>query len=543
MLGKEPVKDLVFGEDARKKLKSGVDKLADAVSVTLGPRGRNVILERGFGSSHITKDGVSVANEVYLKDPVENIGAQIVRDVADKTAKEAGDGTTTSTVLARSIVTEGMRAMSAGMNPMEVKKGIDKATSFVTSFIQSIATPVNSAEELVQIATISANGDEQIGSLIKEAVDAVGKEGVIAVEQNLANSIETVLETAKGTQFPSGLLSPYFVTNPDKMICEMNNPYVLITNRKLSNLDQLLTLVNQVVSQGKELLIIAGELDPAVLRTLSVNCSKGIRVIAVKAPHFGDRRKDVLRDVATTLGATCFDDENSKEITAATVDDLGSAESIVIHENKTVIVGGNGDAEKLEERANNIRKLISSTTNENEKTFLKERLGKLVGGVAVIRVGGSSELEVGEKKDRIDDAVAATRAAIEEGIVAGGGTSFIYAHKALLADKELLSSTNTQDFNIGVQIVAKALLEPLRMIALNSGQQGDAVTAEVIRKIDDNKDFYLGYDAVNNTYTDMLKNGIINPAKVDRIALQNASSVGGLMLTTETIVSLQREEK
>lgn len=535
MLYEEQFKDIKFGAEARVKLTNGVNILANAVKATLGPKGRNVILEKAHGFGHITKDGVSVANEIYLVDKFENLGAQMVREVAEKTADMAGDGTTTSTVLAQAIVNEGMKAVAAGLNPMDLKRGVDKAVEAVVASLKELSQPVVSDEQLVQIANVSANGDKEIAKIIADALKVIGGEGVIAVEE--ANSLETTLEVVKGLQFgpDSGLLSPYFVTNSDKITCEMDNPLILITDKKINSIDPILGLINEILPTGRELLVIAGEFSGAIIQGFALNRQKGKRLSAVMAPSFGDRRKEILKDIATLTGAHCFNDDSATEIQNAKMSHLGSAASVVITKDKTTIIGGGGDKDVLDARIKEIRTRLDTEQGREEKTFLKERLGKLVGGVGVIRVGGSTSVEVKEKKDRIDDAVSATRAALEEGVVPGGGVSFIRAIPML---KNVV--VNNMDEAAGVEIIKKALAYPLISIVNNAGEDGVVVAGELKKRNDDK---YLGYNAVDNTYGNMLELGIINPTKVDRVALQNAASIASLLLTTEVIVGMIRKRE
>ncbi len=534
----EQLKQIEFGAEARTKLIKGVNTLADAVKATLGPKGRNVILERSFGEGHITKDGVSVANEIYLQDKFENLGAQMVRGVAEKTADQAGDGTTTSTVLAQAIVNEGMKAVAAGMNPMDLKRGIDFAVEKAVEEIKKNSIKVNDSAQLFQVAKISANGDEQIGKLISQAVEEVGPEGVIAVEES--NSAETTLEVVKGMQFGpnSGLLSPYFVTDPDKIVCEMREPYILVTDKRINNLDPIMELINNVVGTGREFLIIGGEFSHGVIQSLSLNRKKNIRFSCVLAPSFGDRRLEILRDIAVLVGAHCFDDSSEIDLKYARMEHLGQAASATISKEFTTIVGGKGEVQAIENRLKEIRKSLEGDLQQETKKFLQERLGKLVGGVAVIRVGGATAPEVKEKKDRIDDAVAATRAAVEEGIVSGGGVSFVRAHTVLDKQIAVQDVENTDQF-VGVSIVKKALLSPLVAIANNAGFDGVVIAGEV-KKLEDAN---LGFNAVTGEYVNMLEKGIINPAKVDRVALQNAASIASLLLTTEVIVAMVRRKE
>lgn len=527
-------KELKFGTDARAKMLNGVNTLANAVKSTLGPKGRNVVLDKSFGAPRVTKDGVSVAKEITLADKFENMGAQMVREVASKTVDIAGDGTTTATVLAQSIITEGSKAVAAGMNPMDLKRGIDSAVQLVVSEIAKQSKKVNGKEDIAQVATISANGDTTIGSYIADAMEAVGQEGVITVEE--AKGLETTLETVKGMQFDRGYLSPYFITNPDKMLVEMKNAYILIADRKISNLEQLLPVLEPIAQSSGELLIVAEDVEGQALATLVVNKLRGgLKVCAVKAPGFGDRRKAMLEDIATLTGGVVISEDTGMTLETVSINMLGRAGNVTISKDATTIVEGQGDKSAVESRCAQIRQQIEATTSDYDREKLQERLAKLAGGVAVIKVGGATEIEVKEKKDRIDDALAATRAAVEEGVVAGGGTALIRCIKAL----ESLSFAN-QDQKVGIDIIRRTLESPLRTIAGNAGEDG----AVIAGKVKEASNTSSGYNAATGTYEDdMFKAGIIDPAKVVRTALQNAASVAGLMITTEVMITDAPEAK
>ena len=527
-------KDLKFGSDARAKMLEGVNTLSNAVKATLGPKGRNVVIDKSFGAPKITKDGVTVAKEITLSDKFENMGAQMVREVASKTVDVAGDGTTTATVLAQAIITEGAKAVAAGMNPMDLKRGIDSAVKTVVEGIEKQSKKVNGRDDIAQVATISANGDETIGDIIAQAMEAVGQEGVITVEE--AKGLETTLETVKGMQFDRGYLSPYFITNADKMQVEMKDALILITDKKVSNLEQLLPILEPIAQGGRELLIIAEDVEGQALATLVVNKLRGgLKIAAVKAPGFGDRRKAILEDIATLTGGTLISEDVGLTLENATQAHLGRAGAVTINKDTTTIVEGAGDKAAVESRCTQIRQQIEDTTSEYDKEKLQERLAKLAGGVAVIKVGGASEIEVKEKKDRIDDALAATRAAVQEGVVAGGGTALIRCLAAL--DKV---ETHNRDQQVGVDIIRRALESPLRTIASNAGEDG----AVIAGKVKEAKGASSGYNAATGTFEDdMFKAGIIDPAKVVRSALQNAASVAGLMITTEVMVTDQPEPK
>ena len=516
-------KDIKFDIEARDGLKRGVDALANAVKVTLGPKGRNVIISKSFGAPTVTKDGVSVAKEVELENELENMGAQMVKEVASKTNDLAGDGTTTATVLAQAIVKEGLKNVAAGANPMDLKRGIDKAVEAIVSDLEKQTQKVgNSSDKIQQVASISANNDSVIGDLIAKAFDKVGKEGVITVEE--AKGTDTYVDVVEGMQFDRGYLSPYFVTDADKMIADLENPYVLLFDKKISNLQEILPILEPVSQSGRPLLIIAEDVDGQALATLVVNKLRGgLKIAAVKAPGFGDRRKAMLEDIAILTGGTVISEERGFSLENATLDLLGTAEGITIDKDNTTIVNGSGDPEAIKGRVNQIKAQIETTTSDYDKEKLQERLAKLAGGVAVLYVGAASEVEMKEKKDRVDDALHATRAAVEEGIVAGGGVALVRAKKVLEA-----LTTDNLDETTGVQIVNKAIEAPLRTIVENAGGEGSVVINKVL---EGKKDF--GYDAKTETYVDMLEAGIIDPKKVTRVALENAASVAGMILTTE----------
>lgn len=520
-------KDIKFGTDARSKMLKGVETLAKTVKVTLGPKGRNVMLDKSYGAPKLTKDGVSVAKEVALADKFENMGAQLIKEVAQKTADKAGDGTTTATVLAEAIIREGCKAVAAGMNPMDVKRGIDMAVEAVVKDVKSRSKAVQSSSEIAQVGTISANGDTTIGEYLAKAMEKVGNEGVITVED--AKGLETELDVVEGMQFDRGYLSPYFVTNPEKMNCEYDNPYILLYDKKISNLQPMISILEAVVQSGRALVIIAEDIEGEALATLVVNRIRGgLKVCAVKAPGFGDRRKAMLQDMAILTGGQVISDELGMKIENVTLDMLGTAKRVEITKDDTTIIDGAGDKEAIAGRTAQIRQEISQTTSDYDREKLQERLGKLSGGVAVIKVGGASEVEVKEKKDRIDDALHATRAAVKEGIVAGGGTALLYATKALENVK-----TDNQDQNVGIDIIRRALQAPLRQIAENAGVDGAVVAGKLL----ESKDYNYGYNAAAGEYTDMIKSGIVDPTMVVRTALQDAASVGGLLITTEAMVT------
>ncbi|PWG04647.1 chaperonin GroEL [Polaribacter aquimarinus] len=516
-------KDIKFDIEARDGLKRGVDALANAVKVTLGPKGRNVIISKSFGAPTVTKDGVSVAKEVELENELENMGAQMVKEVASKTNDLAGDGTTTATVLAQAIVKEGLKNVAAGANPMDLKRGIDKAVAAITEDLEKQTQKVgNSSDKIQQVASISANNDAVIGDLIATAFGKVGKEGVITVEE--AKGTDTYVDVVEGMQFDRGYLSPYFVTDADKMIADLENPYILLFDKKISNLQEILPILEPVAQSSRPLLIIAEDVDGQALATLVVNKLRGgLKIAAVKAPGFGDRRKAMLEDIAILTGGTVISEERGFSLENATLDLLGTAETVTIDKDNTTIVNGSGDAEAIKARVNQIKAQIETTTSDYDKEKLQERLAKLAGGVAVLYVGAASEVEMKEKKDRVDDALHATRAAVEEGIVAGGGVALVRAKKVL----EKLTTDNL-DETTGVQIVNKAIESPLRTIVENAGGEGSVVINKVL---EGKKDF--GYDAKSDQYVDMLEAGIIDPKKVTRVALENAASVAGMILTTE----------
>jgi chaperonin GroEL len=525
-------KELLFDTDARAKLKKGVDALAEAVKVTLGPKGRNVVIDKKFGSPTITKDGVTVAKEVELADPIENMGAQMVKEVATKTSDLAGDGTTTATVLAQAIYREGLKNVTAGANPMELKRGIDKAVEAIIEELKAVSTPTPGKKEIAQVGTISANNDAEIGKLIAEAMEKVGKDGVITVEE--AKGLETTLETVDGMQFDRGYLSPYFVTDPEKMEAVLDDGYILIHDKKISAMKDLLPVLEKVAQTGKPLLLIAEDVEGEALATLVVNKLRGtLKVAAVKAPGFGDRRKEMLRDIAILTGGQVISEEVGFKLENATLNDLGRAKRIVIDKDNSTLVDGKGKEGEIEGRIGEIRAAIDKSTSDYDREKLQERLAKLSGGVAVIDVGAATETEMKEKKARVEDALHATRAAVEEGIVPGGGVALIRAQKAL--DK----IRGSADEKIGVEIVRKAIEEPIRAIASNAGVEGSIVLA----KVKESKDKNFGYNAATDSYEDLVKAGVIDPTKVTRTALQNAASIAGLLLTTECVVVEKKEDK
>ncbi len=516
-------KDIKFDIEARDGLKRGVDALANAVKVTLGPKGRNVIISKSFGGPTVTKDGVSVAKEIELEDPLENMGAQMVKEVASKTNDLAGDGTTTATVLAQAIVKEGLKNVAAGANPMDLKRGIDKAVNTIVSELEKQAKEVGSdSEKIKQVASISANNDDVIGDLIATAFGKVGKEGVITVEE--AKGTDTYVDVVEGMQFDRGYLSPYFVTDADKMIADLENPYILLFDKKISNLQEILPILEPVAQSGRPLLIIAEDVDGQALATLVVNKLRGgLKIAAVKAPGFGDRRKAMLEDIAILTNGTVISEERGFSLESADLSMLGSAETVTIDKDNTTIVNGAGDESNIKVRVSQIKAQIESTTSDYDREKLQERLAKLAGGVAVLYVGAASEVEMKEKKDRVDDALNATRAAVEEGIIAGGGVALVRAKKALTT-----ITANNADEDTGISIIARAIEAPLRTIAENAGKEGSVICAKVV---DGKKDF--GYNAKTDEFIDMLKAGIIDPKKVTRVALENAASVSGMILTTE----------
>ncbi len=526
-------KDIKFGIDARTKMLRGVDLLADTVKVTLGPKGRNVVLGKSYGAPKITKDGVSVAKEIELADKFENMGAQMVREVASKSADVAGDGTTTATVLAQAIIREGCKAVAAGMNPMDLKRGIDMAVTAVVENIKSRSKKVSTSAEIAQIGTISANGDSSIGNYIAQAMEKVGNEGVITVED--AKGMETELDVVEGMQFDRGYLSPYFITNAEKMTVELDNPFILINETKLSNLQALIPVLEAVIQTSRPLLIIAEDIEGEALATLVVNKLRGgLKIAAVKAPGFGDRRKAMLQDIAVLTNGQVISPDLGMKLEDVTLASLGTAKSVTITKEDTTIVDGAGDKAEIGARIAQIRQQIEETTTDYDREKLQERLAKLSGGVAVIKVGGASEIEVKEKKDRVDDALHATRAAVKEGIVPGGGTALLYATKAL----DTVVPAN-DDQRVGVEIIRKALQAPIRQIAENAAVDGSVIVGKLLEKYDTN----YGYDAQKGEYTDMYQSGIIDPTKVVRTALEGSSSIGGLLITTEAMIADKPEEK
>jgi len=526
-------KDVRFGADARQRMLRGVDILADAVKVTLGPKGRNVVIEKSFGAPRITKDGVTVAKEIELSDKFENMGAQMVREVASKTNDLAGDGTTTATVLAQAIVREGAKAVAAGMNPMDLKRGIDKAVIAVVEELKSRSRKITTPAETAQVGTISANGESDIGRMISEAMQKVGNEGVITVEE--AKGIQTELDVVEGMQFDRGYVSPYFITNPEKMVADLDNPYILIHEKKLSGLQPMLPLLEAVVQSGRPLLIIAEDVEGEALATLVVNKLRGgLKIAAVKAPGFGDRRKAMLEDIAILTGGQVISEDLGIKLETVTLAMLGQAKKILIEKENTTIVEGAGKKDDILGRCNQIRAQVEETTSDYDREKLQERLAKLAGGVAVIRVGGASEVEVKERKDRVDDALHATRAAVEEGIVPGGGVALARSAKALLT----LTADN-DDQRFGIEIVRKAVLQPMRQIAENAGEDGAVISGKVL----ETEDYAWGFDAQSGEYKDMVAAGIIDPTKVVRCALQDAASVAGLLVTTEAMIAEKPEKK
>ena len=527
-------KDVKFSADARQKMLKGVDTLANAVKVTLGPKGRNVVISKSFGAPRITKDGVTVAKEIELEDNFENMGAQMVREVASKTNDMAGDGTTTATVLAQAIFREGVKSVAAGMNPMDLKRGIDKAVAAVVEDIKARAKKISKSNEIAQVGTISANGEKEIGDFLAKAMEKVGNEGVITVEE--AKSLTTELDVVEGMQFDRGYLSPYFITNADKMVCELDSPYILFFEKKLSNLQPMLPILEAVVQSGKPLLIVAEDVEGEALATLVVNKLRGgLKVAAVKAPGFGDRRKAMLEDMAILTKGEVISEDLGIKLESVTVNQLGRAKRVRITKDDTTIIDGAGAKKDIEARVTQLRAQIEESTSDYDKEKLQERLAKLAGGIAVIRVGGATEVEVKERKDRVDDAVHATKAAVEEGVVAGGGTALLYAKKALAK----LKAAN-RDEEVGIEIIGRAIEAPIRQIAYNAGVEGSIVVGKLLEQ----KDTNLGYDAQNGEYTDLVKAGIIDPVKVVRHALQDAASVAGLLITTEaTIAELPKKEE
>ena len=525
-------KDIKFNTEARGRLKAGVDALANAVKVTLGPKGRNVVIDRKFGSPSVTKDGVTVAKEIELKDPIENMGAQMVKEVASKTADVAGDGTTTATVLAQALISEGMRNVASGANPMDLKRGMDKASAAIVKELQKMSQEVGSDNSKIeQVATISANNDETIGSLIAQAMKTVGNEGVITVEE--AKGMDTTVTIVEGMQFDRGYLSPYFVTNPEKMLVELENPYLLIHDKKISNMKDLLPVLEETAKSGRPLLIIAEDVDGEALAALVVNKIRGsLKIAAVKAPGFGDRRKAILQDIATLTGGQVISDETGLKLENTSVSELGTAEKITIDKDNTTLVNGAGETSTINSRIGQIKAQIETTTSDYDKEKLQERLAKLAGGVAVLYVGAATEVEMKEKKDRVDDALHATRAAIQEGIIPGGGTAYIRAASKI---SKLVGENN--DETTGINIVIRAIEEPLRQIVANAGGEG-AVVVNAVR--DGKADF--GYNARTEVYENLYKAGVIDPTKVARVALENAISISGMMLTTECVIADSEEE-
>ena len=525
-------KDVKFGDSARAKMIAGVNVLADAVKVTLGPKGRNVVIDKAYGSPHITKDGVSVAKEITLKDKFENMGAQLVREVASKTADIAGDGTTTATVLAQSILNEGMKAVAAGMNPMDLKRGIDKAVRVAVTEIKNISTPANDTKAIAQVGSISANSDQTIGDLIAEAMDKVGKEGVITVEEG--SGFEDTLDVVEGMQFDRGYISPYFANKADTLTAELDSPLILLVDKKISNIRELIPTLEAVAKSGKPLLIIAEDIEGEALATLVVNNMRGIiKVCAVKAPGFGDRRKAMLQDIAILTGATVISEEVGMSLETTSLQDLGTARKVTVGKENTVIVDGAGQKPEIESRVLTIRKQIEDATSDYDREKLQERVAKLAGGVAVIKVGAATEIEMKEKKDRVDDALHATRAAVEEGVVAGGGVALVRALQALA---DLIGANDDQ--TAGINILRRAMEAPLRQIVTNAGEEASVVVNAV-----KNGTGNYGYNAASGEYGDMLEMGILDPAKVTRSALENAASVAGLMLTTECMITDAAEDK
>ncbi|EHF1081985.1 chaperonin GroEL [Campylobacter coli] len=524
-------KEIIFSDEARNKLYEGVKKLNDAVKVTMGPRGRNVLIQKSFGAPSITKDGVSVAKEVELKDSLENMGASLVREVASKTADQAGDGTTTATVLAHAIFKEGLRNITAGANPIEVKRGMDKACEAIVAELKKLSREVKDKKEIAQVATISANSDEKIGNLIADAMEKVGKDGVITVEE--AKSINDELNVVEGMQFDRGYLSPYFITNAEKMTVELSSPYILLFDKKIANLKDLLPVLEQIQKTGKPLLIIAEDIEGEALATLVVNKLRGVlNISAVKAPGFGDRRKAMLEDIAILTGGEVISEELGRTLESATIQDLGQASSVIIDKDNTTIVNGAGEKANIDARVNQIKAQIAETTSDYDREKLQERLAKLSGGVAVIKVGAATETEMKEKKDRVDDALSATKAAVEEGIVIGGGAALIKAKAKINLDLK-------GDEAIGAAIVERALRAPLRQIAENAGFDAGVV----VNSVENAKDENTGFDAAKGEYVNMLESGIIDPVKVERVALLNAVSVASMLLTTEATISEIKEDK
>jgi chaperonin GroEL len=524
-------KELHFNVDARAALKRGVDQLADAVKVTLGPKGRNVVIDKKFGAPTVTKDGVTVAKEIELSDPIENMGAQMVKEVATKTSDNAGDGTTTATVLAQAIYREGLKNVTAGVNPMALKRGIDKAVTAVVEELKRISVPTSGEKEIEQVASISANNDKEIGALIAKAMKAVGKDGVITVEE--AKGLETTLETVEGMQFDRGYVSPYFVTDPEKMEAVLEDVYILIHDKKISSMKELLPVLEKVAQMGKPLMIIAEDIEGEALATLVVNKLRGtLKIAAVKAPGFGDRRKAMLQDIAVLTAGNVISDEVGFKLENATIADLGRAKRVVVDKDNTTIIDGSGDKDQIKGREKEIRAAIEKSTSDYDKEKLQERLAKLSGGVAVVNVGAATEAEMKEKKARVEDALHATRAAVEEGIVPGGGVALIRAQRALVNLK-----FDDAEENIGVAIIRRAIEEPIRMIVQNAGGEG-SIVVEKVKAAESNT---FGYNALTDTYEDLVQAGVIDPTKVTRTALQNAASISGLLLTTEALIVEKKE--
>ena len=520
-------KQLMFNDAALLEMKKGVDRLADAVKCTMGPSGRFVVIEKSYGNPHVTKDGVSVSKEISLPEPFQSMGAKMVNEVAKKTADKAGDGTTTATVLAQAIVQEGHKSVAAGMNPMDLKRGIDLAVTEVVAALSKAAKKIKTSDEVAQVGTISANGDESVGKMIAEAMQKVGNEGVITVEE--AKTAETELEVVEGMQFDRGYLSPYFITNPDKMIAELDDAYILLHEKKLSNLQSMLPVLEAVVQSGKPLLIISEDVEGEALATLVVNKLRGgLKVAAVKAPGFGDRRKAMLEDIAILTGGTVISEDLGIKLESVTLKDLGRAKKVTIDKENTTIVDGVGKKDEIEARVKQIKAQIEESTSDYDREKLQERLAKLAGGVAVIKVGGATEVEVKERKDRVDDALHATRAAVEEGIVPGGGVALLRAIKSLESIK-----ADNDDQKVGVEIVRKALQSPARQIAANAGEDGSVIVGKIL----EHKDYGYGYNAQSHEYGDLFKQGVIDPTKVVRCALQDAASVAGLLITTEAMIA------
>jgi chaperonin GroEL len=525
-------KDVKFSNDARARMASGVDLLANAVKVTLGPKGRNVVLDKSFGAPTVTKDGVSVAKEIELSDKYENMGAQMLKEVSSQTSDVAGDGTTTATVLGQAIVREGLKSVAAGMNPMDLKRGIDKAVTATVEKLKSFSVPCDDAKSISQVGTISANSDTEIGDIISDAMDKVGKTGVITVEEG--SSLQNELEVVEGMQFDRGYLSPYFITNQDNMDAVLEDPYILLFDKKISNINELLPLLEAIAKESKPLLIIAEDIEGQALATLVVNAMRGVvKVCAVKAPGFGDRRKAMLEDIATLTGGTVIAEELGLSLEKATTEQLGSAKRVTVDKENTVIVDGAGDKKAISDRVEQIKKQVEETTSDYDKEKLQERVAKLAGGVAVIKVGAATEVEMKEKKDRVEDALHATRAAVEEGVVPGGGVALIRASSMINVKGD------NHDQEVGVDIAVRAMQEPLRQIVSNAGDESSVV----LHNISENKSTNYGYNASNGEYGDMIEMGILDPTKVTRSALQNAASVAGLMITTEAMIAEIPEEK